>query len=111
MRLGGALACDAGDLCPRHQPRDVLRAGAPTDCLAQIIGDAAGDELERQIAALDLAIEADDVQAVARRDGLLGDGAGGKREQRALELSRGLSGTDLAEIAALRGRRTGRVEA
>lgn len=99
MRFGGAVACKSGDPRPRHQSRDVLRAGAAPHAVAQIIGDAIGDEFEWQLAALDLAVETDDVKTIAGDDRLLGRGPRREREQRALKIRRHMSRADLPEIA------------
>src|SRR5690348_8198862 len=80
------------------------------DLLLEVGGDALAHELERQLAALDAAVEAHDVQAVAAFDGLGMDGADLQARQRGVELGDGLSRTDLAEIAALPGRRAGGVK-
>ena len=108
--LVGAGELDALDFRRRYQPRDVLRVGPPLDALAQIVGDARGDEFEGQRAAVMLAIEPDDVEAVARRDRRLAQLTGRERDERLFKLGRGLSGRDLAEIAALRRRRTARMQ-
>ena len=86
----GAGEFDALDLRRRYQPRDVLRVGPPPHAVAQVIGDAVGDQFIGQQAALMLAIEPDDMEAVARGDRRFAQLTGLERDERLLEFGRGL---------------------
>ena len=82
----GAGKLDALDARRRHQPRDILRVGAPSHALAQIVGDTVGHEFVGQRTALVLALEPDDVEAISRGDRRFAQLAGFEREQRLLEM-------------------------
>src|SRR5262245_4989173 len=105
----GIRKIDAFDARGAGEARNVLRQRPPSHALLQIFGDAVRHQLERQLAALVLAIQPDDVETVAGRDRLRADRPGLERRQRLLEFGRGLAGRDLTEVAALRSRRAVRV--
>src|SRR5262245_15839964 len=105
----GIRKIDAFDARGAGKPRNVLRQRPPLHALLQIFGDPVRHQLERQFAALVLAIQPDDVETVAGRDRLRADRPGLERRQRLLEFGRGLAGRDLTEVAALRSRRAIRV--
>ena len=97
-------------ICAADTSRAMYCASARRRTLSRrVVGDAFGDQLVRQQPAVVLAVEPDDVEAVAGRDRRLAQLPGRERDQRLLEFRRGLPGRDLAEIAALRRRRTARV--
>ena len=83
--------------------------GATADALVQVVGDTIGDELVGQRPPLVFALEANDVEAIARLGRCRADLAGLKGEHRLLEFRRGLAASDLTKIAALCGRRAARI--
>ena len=101
-----AVERDTNDLCGRHEPRNILGRRAAGDAGAQVIRDALGDELERQVDPLDLAVETNDVQAITRLDWDLGHGPRRELCQRLFEFRGRLSGRDLAQISTMRRGRT-----
>src|SRR5690606_1198096 len=103
-----ALQLDAADVRLADQQAQVLADRAPPDVLAQIRGDPLAHRLERQLAALDPAIEPQHMVAETGLDRHRADLAGLQVEQEGLELRHGLAPADLPEVAALRPRRTGR---
>src|SRR3954470_4023165 len=105
QRRGCAWHREAGDLGLAREQGDVLRHGAAPGALLDVTGDPVPDLLEREDRAVELALEAEHVDAV-RGTHRLGAGLT-RREGRhgALEVGRGLAGGDLAESAALGGRR------
>src|SRR5262245_61246850 len=104
-RGAGAREIDAFDVGGAGEPRNVLRQRPPLHALLQIFGDPVRHQLERQFAALVLAVQPDDVETVARCDRLRADRAGLEHRQRLLEFRSGLAGRDLTAVAALRSRR------
>ena len=61
---------NALDLRRRNQSRNVLGVRPPPHAFTQIVGDAASDRFIGQRPAVMLAIEPDDMEAVARDDRL-----------------------------------------
>ena len=105
----GAGEFDAFDMRGAGKPGDVLRQCAPLHHLLQVRSDPVGHQFERQAAAFVLAIQPDDMEAITGCDRLRCDCARLKRKQRPFEFGGSLARGDLAEIAALRGRRACRM--
>jgi DNA-binding transcriptional ArsR family regulator len=104
---GGKI--DAFDARARGEPGNILRRRQPLRALLQVFGDTLRHQFERQLAALVLTVQPNDMETVARRDRLRADRTGRKREQGLLEFRRGLADCDLAKVAALRSRWARRV--
>src|SRR6185437_4669700 len=95
----GCREVDPGDVRTGAETRKELSNGHVPCQVDQVGGDPLPDPLERQLAPLDLAIQADDVMAKARSDGLGGDLAGYHRAKRRIELRSGIAHGELAQIA------------
>jgi len=78
----GTVQRQPDDFGRRYQPRNVLRIGAPSDALAQVVGDAFGHGLVRQVMAIVLALKPNDMEAVTRFDRIVAEFAGGERDVR-----------------------------
>ena len=69
----GAGQIDPGDFGARRESRDVLSYRAAPDALSKIVRDSCSDGFERELAALDFAIEANDMEPIAGRYRLSAD--------------------------------------
>src|SRR3569833_2146328 len=72
-------------------PSKAIPSIAAADALAQVIGDTIRDELIGQRPTVMLALETDDVEAIARLDRLRGDFSRRENDHRLFELWRGLT--------------------
>src|SRR5512143_2162143 len=102
-----AFECNACNLGVGHETRDVLRYRSSPDAFAQIVCDPVSHELEGELSPLDLAVETNDVNPVARLNRCLADRPGRECRKGPLELERRLSRGDLTEIAGLCSRWAG----
>lgn len=95
----------AGNLRLSRQQRHVLRRGAAPRALFQIAADALSYLFERKYLPGDLPIQPEHVHAIARVDELAAGLPWQQGKQSGLEFGRGVAAGDLAEAAALAGRR------